>query len=227
MTLTSGVTWLFMTDIGKFKPRLDVPSALDVSATRSLKDVKEQILEDGYVESDNYGQHEEGYILFSFLLPLCTDKMLLHFFRKEQRETFQGQLQRVIHQEDDDNDGGEKEKENETENENLQGEEIKIPSFCKNILRPHPSLHKLALSNSFTPLLQLSHFFSTSNLSLVTSLRKQIADETGLSDILMELLRTSYSPTKREILFFSKNAAEHNIDIDTWTTNVDQLKLEE
>ena len=126
----------------------------------------------------------------------------MQFFRKEQRETFQAQLHRVIHQDDDDNDG--EEKENETENENLQGEEIKILPFSKYILRPHPSLHKLALSNSFTPLLQLSHFFSTSNTPMVASLRKQIADETGLSDILTEILRTWYSPTAREILFFSK-----------------------
>ena len=71
MTLSSGLTWLYFVQQGKFKPKLDVPSALDVSPTRGLKEVQEQVLDESYAESDNYGGEETGF----YLIPSRRDSL--------------------------------------------------------------------------------------------------------------------------------------------------------
>jgi hypothetical protein len=61
-TTIRGLYWLLLVDAGGFSP-ITPDDHLLVTASCPLADVLRRVSAKGYVESDNYGSHEEGYVI--------------------------------------------------------------------------------------------------------------------------------------------------------------------
>jgi hypothetical protein len=59
-TSASGLRWVAAVDSGLLKP-VAPPDQLALNHGRTLADLRAVLEEQGYMESDNYGQHEEGF----------------------------------------------------------------------------------------------------------------------------------------------------------------------
>ena len=63
MHKTSGLAWLWMVSNGVWNPTVAPPTAIEMTPEKTLKDVRNEINEEGHVTSDGYGTHESGFYL--------------------------------------------------------------------------------------------------------------------------------------------------------------------